>query len=119
MLPFTYATKLDKIIAILATIQAEMLIMSATVSTIDSDIAELQSDVAALTTTVGSAVALIDGFAAQLAAAQSAALAAGATPEELSVLTALHASISAQTTALAAAVAANTPAAPAPPPAAA
>jgi hypothetical protein len=82
---------------------------------LDAKIAELQSDVASLTTVDGSAVALINGFAAQLAAAVAAAQAAGATPAQLQSLEDLNTAITSQTTALGAAVAANTAPAPAAP----
>lgn len=71
----------------------------------------LTAEVAAVTTVEQSAIALINGLAAQLAAA-------GTDPAKLQ---ALHDSLAASSTALAAAVAANTPAdppAPVTPPAA-
>ena len=64
---------------------------------------DLQAAVKAEDTVIGSAVTLINGFAAQLAAA-------GTDP---AALQALHDDIVAQTATLSAAVAANTPAAPA------
>ncbi len=68
---------------------------------------DLTAEVAAVTTVEQSAIALINGIAAQLAAA-------GTDPAKLSALTA---SLTASSTALAAAIAANTPAAPVAPPA--
>jgi hypothetical protein len=84
---------------------------------LDDKIASLTSQVASNTTVIGSATTLINGFAAQLAAAVSAAQAAGATPAQLQSLTDLQTTIAANDTALATAIAANTPAAPAPAPA--
>jgi hypothetical protein len=89
--------------------------MSGTTDTLTAEIAALQADVAADSTVEASAVTLIDGFAAQLAAAVAAASAAGATPDQLSALNALHTSIEASSAGLSAAVAANTPAATATP----
>lgn len=65
---------------------------------------DLQADVAAEDTVIDSAVTLIQGFAAQLAAA-------GTDPTKLA---ALRSDIQTRTQSLAQAVAANTPAAPAP-----
>lgn len=79
---------------------------------IDDAIAKLQASVTNLTAVDTSAVALISGFKAQLDAAVAAAQAAGATPAELQTLTDLSASIDNSTQTLAAAVQANTPAAP-------
>jgi hypothetical protein len=78
----------------------------------DLAITKLQGDVTSLTTVVSSATALINGFAAQLAAAIAAAQAAGATPAELQALSDLSTAIVAQGASLAAAVTANTPPAP-------
>lgn len=84
-------------------------------SALDDAIAQLQADVANLTTVDQSAMALITGFATQLAAAVAAAAAAGASPAQLQSLTDLHTTIVAQDDALAGAVASGTPAAPPPP----
>lgn len=82
--------------------------MSVTLQTsIDNLTAEVQQE----DTVIDGAVTLINGFAAQLAAAVAAAVAAGATPVQLQALTDLGTTITAKTTALAAAVTANTPAA--------
>ena len=72
-----------------------------------ADLTNLTAEVAANTSVTGSAIALIQGFGAQLAAAGT----------DQTKLDALQASLKASTDALAAAVAANTPAAPAAPPA--
>jgi|HubBroStandDraft_5_1064220.scaffolds.fasta_scaffold275025_3 hypothetical protein len=84
--------------------------MSST-NALDQAIAALTTQVNETETVDQSAITLIDGINAQIAAAVAAAQAAGATPAELSELTALQASLSAQSTALAAAITANTPAA--------
>lgn len=68
---------------------------------------DLTAQVAQNTTVIGSALTLIQGFAAELAAA-------GTDPVALA---ALQAQLNSSDTALAAAVAANTPAAPSTPPA--
>ncbi len=77
---------------------------------LDDSITTLQGDVSNLTSVVGSAEALINGFAQRLQDAIAAALAAGATDAELSALNDLHSAISDNASGLAAAVAANTPA---------
>jgi hypothetical protein len=100
--------KQDQILAALnVSIKQEKTDMAA----IDDTITSLTAQVAANTTVIGSATVLISGFKAQLAAAVAAAQAAGATPAQLKSLTDLSATIQANDTPLAAAVAANTPAA--------
>mgnify|MGYP001614089774 CR=1 FL=1 len=81
-------------------------------SALDDKITALQAEVAKNTTVEKSALALIQGFAAQLAAAVQAALAAGATRAQLQSLTDLQTTITANDDELAAAVLANTPAPP-------
>lgn len=76
---------------------------------IDAALTTLQADVTAENTVIDSAVALINGFAAQLAAAVAAAQAAGATPAQLQAFTDLGTSITTKSGELSAAVAANTP----------
>jgi hypothetical protein len=77
---------------------------------IDTDIAALQTAVAAETTATQSAITLISGIQAQIQNAVDAALAAGATPAELSSITDLTTTLQAQTSALSSAVTENTPA---------
>ena len=79
---------------------------------LDDKIAALTAEVANNTSVEKSAAALINGFAKQLADAVAAAQAAGATPAQLQSLTDLSTSLAANDSDLAAAVAANTPAAP-------
>jgi ABC-type transporter Mla subunit MlaD len=79
---------------------------------IDDKITSLTAAVANLTTVDSSAVALINGIGAQIQAAVQQALAAGATPAELSSIQAAIDSITGSTGQLSAAVSANTPAAP-------
>ncbi len=81
-------------------------------SQLDDNIQALQATVAAENTVIDSAVALINGFAQQLADAIAAALAAGATPEELQNLTDLNTAVTAKSAELAAAVQSGTPAKP-------
>lgn len=69
----------------------------------------LVSDVAALGTVADSAIALLNGITARIAAAIAAALAGGATAAELAPLTALHTDLTVKTQQLADAVLANTP----------
>lgn len=76
---------------------------------LQTSIDTLTAQVTAEDTVIDSAVVLINGFAAQLAAAAAAAGAAGATPVELQALTDLGTTISGKSAALAAAVTANTP----------
>lgn len=80
---------------------------------VQAAIDQLTADVQAETTANQGAITLINGFAAQLAAAVAAAQSAGATPAQLQALSDLSASIEANSSALASAVTANTPAAPA------
>ena len=83
-------------------------------SQMDDAIAALTTSVATLTTVDQSAIALIQGFGAQIQAAVDAALAAGATPVQLQAVTDLKVAIDTQDDALAAAVVAGTPVAPTP-----
>ena len=71
----------------------------------------LTTEVTNATTVMASAETLIDGFSARLTAAVDAALANGATAEELQPLTDLGSALDAESGKLAAAVTANTPAA--------
>jgi len=64
--------------------------------TLQDAITTLQADVTAENSVIDSAVTLINGFAAQLAAAVAAATAAGATSVQLQALTDLGTSISAK-----------------------
>lgn len=72
----------------------------------------LEDQIAATDTVIDSAIVLINGIQAQIATAVAAAIANGATAAELAPLTDLNAGLKAKTDALAASVAANTPAAP-------
>lgn len=72
----------------------------------------LVAAIAAEDTVIDSAVTLINGFAGQLKAAIAAALAGGATAAELAPLSTLLTDVQSKTTALSAAVVANTPAGP-------
>jgi hypothetical protein len=85
-------------------------------STLDAQIAALTSEVTNDNTVMESATTLINGIAAQIAAAVAAAQATGATPEELASLNALEQSLNTNAANLANAVQANTPAAPTPQP---
>jgi hypothetical protein len=84
-------------------------------SEMDDRLAELQADVTAESGAVDSAVTLIEGISQQIADAVAAAQAAGATPQQLQVLSDLDAAVKAKTQSLADAVAANTNP-PSPPP---
>lgn len=72
---------------------------------------KLAADVTRLKTVDESAIALIQGFPALIAAAVAAAQAAGATPEQLAAFDDLSAGIESKTEELATAVTAGTPAA--------
>lgn len=71
---------------------------------------DLEREVGETVTVLESATTLINGFQARLDAAVQAALANGATADELAPLTDLSAELDAKTNELAAAVQANTPA---------
>jgi hypothetical protein len=86
--------------------------MSPTPNALDTEIAALQSAVENETTVDQSAVTLINGIPGMIQTAVNAALAAGATSAELAALTALQTTIANNASSLAAAVSANTPAAP-------
>lgn len=86
--------------------------MNAVVDSLSAEITTLQAQVANDTAVETSALTLIDGIQAQIAAAVAAATAAGATQAQLAQLASLSAQLATNNTALAAAVAANTPAAP-------
>jgi uncharacterized small protein (DUF1192 family) len=81
---------------------------------LDDQITALTAQVKANTDVENSALVLINGFSTQLATAVAAAAAAGATPTQLKALTDLGTAIKTGDDALAAAVAANTVAAPTP-----
>lgn len=72
---------------------------------------QLKKEVEADVTVMGSATKLINGFAARLQAAVDAALANGATAEELAPVTDEIAALNAGSSELATAISANTPAA--------
>ena len=76
-------------------------------SQMDDELVQLTADVAATRGAVDSAVALINGIAAKIAAAVADALAKGATPAQLQSITDLDAAVKAEGADLAAAVAAN------------
>lgn len=82
-------------------------------SQLDDAITALQAEVTQETTVEKSALALIQGIPAMIESAITAALAAGATPAQLQAITDVAATINANDTELAAAVAAGTPSAPA------
>jgi len=85
--------------------------MSGTQNQLDTDIAGLTAQVTANATVEGSALTLLNGIPAMIAAAVAAAQAAGATPAELAAVTALQTTLATSAAPLAAAVTANTPAA--------
>jgi hypothetical protein len=93
---------LHKILEILTRMETKM-------SQMDDNITALQGSVANLTTVDQSAIALIQGFSAQIQAAVDAALAAGATPTQLQAMVDLKTAVDTQDDALAAAVSAATP----------
>lgn len=83
-------------------------------SLLDDKLAALQLEVANNTSVEKSALALIQGFGAQLQAAVEAALAQGATPAQLQSITDFQSTLAANDSELAAAVLAGTPVTPPP-----
>ena len=77
-----------------------------------ADLSGITNAVTKATTVEASAQALIEGFQARLDAAVTAAIANGATDAELQPVKDLSAALDTESDALAAAVTANTPAAP-------
>ena len=94
--------------ALLVQILQEIRSMSAT---FDSEMAQLKADVAQQTTVIASATAAFQGLAAQLIAAEEAAITAGASADQIAGLTSVRQAMEANTAALSAAIPANTPAA--------
>lgn len=86
-------------------------IMSGT-SQLDAELATLRGQVEANTSATQSAVTLMNGIGQRIQDAVAAAMAAGATAEELQAVTDLGTAVQSNADALGAAVAANTPAAP-------
>lgn len=78
-------------------------------------LAELEAQITAATTVVQSATTLILGIPGLIQSAVDAAIANGATAEQLAPFDALGDELQAQANALAAAVSANTPTPPSPP----
>ena len=102
----------DVLKTLIQSIKTEIQTMATDVTTA---IAELQADVTDETTVNQSAITLIQGFPALLAAAIAAAQAAGATPAQLQSFNDLSTGLKANTASLAAAVSAGTTP-PTPPP---
>lgn len=103
--------RIEKLLQKLLTFtQGEILEMAA----LDDAITALTAEVANDTNVISAADTLINGISAQITAAVNAALAAGATPAQLAALTAVTTTLTNNDASLAAAVAANTPAAAAP-----
>jgi len=90
-----------------------MIKMSGTTDTIANELTNLTTDVTNETSVEASAITLINGIPALIAAAVAAAQGAGATPAQLAAFATLGQQITASSANLAAAVTANTPAAPA------
>ncbi len=90
--------KLDRILQLLQELKVSTTVASTSVAT--------------ETAVEQSAITLINGIPAMIAAAVATATAAGATPEQLAAFDAIGAQLSASSASLAAAVTANTPAAP-------
>jgi hypothetical protein len=89
--------------------QTEIFIMSQTA--LDTALAALAAQTEANTSAIASAEMVIGGIAGQVKAAVDAALAAGATPAQLAAVQALSDKLKTDDAGLAAAIAANTPAA--------
>lgn len=93
--------RIDQVIALLQTVMTGISEMS---MSMDAEIAQLRTDITGLTTTVQNAVAEFGSFAGRLQDAITAALAAGATPEQLAAMTQFHADITTAQASLAAAI---------------
>lgn len=100
---------LEKIIQGQNELKQEIQTMSGTQNQLDAEIAALTAQVTANTTAEGSALVLLNGIPAMIAAAVAAAQAAGATPDELAAITNLQTTLAASAAPLAAAVTSNTP----------
>jgi hypothetical protein len=100
----------QQILATLGALRAEE---EQSMAALDDAIAALQTEVTNNTNVVTAADTLINGIAAQIQTAVSAALAAGATPAQLAAISAVQTTLAANDTSLSQAVAANTTAAPA------
>ena len=100
----TIMSKLDDISFRLQQLETRM-------SALDNKIADLTADVEGMVGTVNSAILLINGISDRVAAAVAAALAAGATTEQLEAIDGLGRDLRDSAEGLATAVAANTPAA--------
>lgn len=111
------ATQADvsKILAEIGGLAFEVQNLIKVIMALSDNITQLQADVSAETSAVQSAVTLLGSLKSELDAALAAAAAAGATTDQLQALTDLSTTLEANTTSLANAVAANTPAAPTPP----
>lgn len=79
--------------------------------TVQAEFAKLTADVAAQTSVIQSANTLLNGLTAQIAALKQTAASAGAPAEVIAAIGALETSVQSNSTTLAAAVTANTPAA--------
>ena len=97
----------------IATLENATLNIQRKLEKIMAAIDDLTAAVAAEDTEIASAIALLNGIPALITTAVNAAIANGATPAMLAQITALAADVQAHTASLAAAVVANTPAAPA------
>ena len=112
----------------LAAVQSTLAVLQATLTNIETQMgglmtasANVAAEVASLTTSVAnettvdqSAVVLLNGIPAMIANAIAQAQAAGATPAQLAAIDALRQTMATNATNLAAAITANTSAAPAP-----
>ena len=79
--------------------------------TFDNELGQLRADIAAQSTVIASATAAFTGLAAQFAAAEASARAAGATDAQIAAVSSVRQGLETNTAALAAAIPANTPAA--------
>jgi len=100
--------RLDQVLSLIQQLRQDITNMS---GSIDTAIANLTARVQADTNATTAATTMINGFAAQLAAAVTAAQGAGATAAQLQAFTDLGTAIQANADSLSTAVTANTPAA--------
>ena len=99
--------QLQTVLAELANLTGIIIAMSTTTTTLATEITALQADVAAEQGADASAITALNGLSAALQTVISQQQAAGVTPDQLAALTAFDQTLQQNTTALAAAIAAN------------
>jgi hypothetical protein len=103
--------RLDQILAAVTTIKKQETRIMSDVSNLQGELDALTAQVTNSGTVVDSAIVLINGISAQIAAAVAAAQAAGASPEVIAAFAGLGTALDTKATDLSNAMVANTPAA--------